>query len=101
MMLNPRKKMALNLAITFFPAAALVWTFAVAKLLVYWWLEMFFTRNQMSDREAIFTILTVIILSVTAIPNFFWAPVYVFKELRFLIKGKLSCDDRQKQNTIM
>lgn len=59
---------------------------AVSHFAIWLWLELWHTRSQMTDNEALFNVITLAFFSAFILPHFFWAPVYVFKELHYLFK---------------
>lgn len=67
------------------PMVALCWWLAVSRVLVWWWTEMFLSRESMDVFQASWTFLAVTGLSVTAVPYFYWAPVVIYKELLWWI----------------
>lgn len=76
------KQNFIRIALGFLPFTALLWWFAVSKLVVWWWVELMLARASMSEIEAFITFSAVAGMCIGVIPHFYWLPVYCFKELR-------------------
>lgn len=77
------KRFLSSLGITLLPAIAVGWWYLVSQVAVWMWFELFTTRSQMGDNEALLTFIALAGLSLTAIPQFYWLPVHLYKLIKF------------------
>lgn len=75
----------IGLLITFL-LFAIGWEVFVSRLACWWWMELFLRRPQFSTWEALLNILMVFGITFIALPHFFWLPVTLFKELRYVVR---------------